>query len=233
MSPIRILALFALMAWAAGCGKGNTSKFDTPEAAFKAFQTASEAEDWQAAARCLTPESQAMMADGLIFAASFATLGSTEKEKELEQLLKNHKIDMDAEPKAPKDKDAAAMPSFVAEVEDKPALIEDLFGWLKKNSSSRGPSFDVKKLGEVKTDGDKATALAETEDGDKPVEFRRVDGGWLIHLPSGGGPSVSDGPELPPPGIVPPNPFDAAPPGNPFEKGDPAPPPLKPDTPDL
>jgi hypothetical protein len=214
MSPVRALALFALIAWAAGCGQGSTRKFDSPEAAFKAFQEATEAEDWQAAARCLTPESQAMMADGLIFGASFATLGDPEKEKELEQLLKRYEIDMDAEPKEPQDKDPSAMPSFVADVENKPALIEDLFAWLKKNSTGGGPSFEIKKLGEVKIDGDEATAMAETEDGDKPIEFRRVDGGWLIHLPSDRGPSAGgDLPELPPPGIVPPNPFDADPSG--------------------
>ncbi|MEX2142532.1 MAG: hypothetical protein WD894_24980 [Pirellulales bacterium] len=213
MSPLRAFALFGLLAWAAGCGKGTTSKFDTPEAAFNAFQKAMEAEDWQAAARCLTPESQATMADGLIFGSSFATFGDTEKAKDLKQLLKRYEIDMDAEPKEPADKDAAAMPSFVADVENKPALIEDLFAWLNKNSTSGSPTFEIKNLGEVKIDGDEATAMAETERGDQPVEFRKVDGGWLIHLPNGGGPTVSgDGPELPPPGIVPPNPFDAVPP---------------------
>jgi hypothetical protein len=209
---MRAFALFALTVWATGCGKGSSTKFDTPEAAFNAFQEAAKSEDWQAAARCLTPESQAMMADGLIFAASFATLGDKEKEKSLDELLKKHKIDMDAEPKEPADKDPMAMPSFVADVEDKPALIEDLFAWLEKNSSGKGgPDFEVKKLGEVKIDGDQATAMAETDRGDKPVEFRRIDGGWLVHLPSGPGPSVSgDGPELPPAGVIPPNPFDAA-----------------------
>ena len=72
--------------------------------------------------------------------------------------------------------------------------------------------------------------MAETESGDKPVEFRRVDGGWLVHLPSGPGPGISgDGPELPPPGVIPPNPFDALPPGdeNAVDKG-----PVQPDLPD-
>jgi hypothetical protein len=210
---MRAFALFALTVWATGCGKGSTTKFDTPEAAFNAFQEAAKSEDWQAAARCLTPESQAMMADGLIFAASFATLGEKEKEKSLEELLKKHKIDMDAEPKEPADKDPNAMPSFVAEVENKPALIEDLFAWLEKNSSGKGgPNFEARELGEVKIDGDQATAMADSGD---TVEFRRIDGGWLVHLPSGPGPRVSgEGPELPPAGVIPPNPFDAAPPSD-------------------
>jgi hypothetical protein len=231
MSRLRALAVFALTVWATGCGQGSTRKFDTPEAAFNAFQEAAKSEDWQAAARCLTLESQEMMADGLIFAASFATLGNKEKEKELDDLLKRHKIDINAEPKESADKDPTAMPSFVADVENKPALIEDLFAWLEKNSSGKGgPNFEVKKLGEVKIDGDQAASMAETDGGDKPVEFRRVDGGWLVHLPSGPGPSVSgDGPELPPPGVIPPNPFDAA---TPVDEGAADKEPAQPEVPD-
>ena len=80
----------AVVVFSSGCGKSAATKFDTPEAAFQAFQTATEAEDWPTAANCLTAESQTMMADGLILGVSFSTGGDAQKEKEVAALLKKH-----------------------------------------------------------------------------------------------------------------------------------------------
>ena len=66
MSHARLLIVFAVVGLAAGCGDSAPQKFNSPEAAFKAFQDAVNDEDWKTAANCMTTESQAMMADGLV-----------------------------------------------------------------------------------------------------------------------------------------------------------------------
>jgi hypothetical protein len=178
----RVLSLVAIVALAftSGCGKSAATKFDTPEAAFQAFQDATAAEDWQTAANCLTAESQTMMADGLVLGVSFSTGGDAQKEKDVAALLKKHGIDLDAEP--PAAKDGPGMPEISASVKDKPALISDLMAWLKKNKDGGGFALQLNKIGKVTIDGDKATAMVETDRGQRPIAFVRADGGWLVSM---------------------------------------------------
>jgi hypothetical protein len=183
----RVLSFLAMVAvtFSMGCGKSAPPKFDTPEAAFTAFKEATEAEDWQTAVNCLTADSQTMMADGLILGVSFSTGGDEQKEKDVAALLKKHGIDLDAEP--PAAKDGPGMPEISAGVTDKPALISDLMAWLKKNKDG-GNFIQLKKIGKVTVDGDKATAMVETENGQRPIAFVRVDGGWLLSMTDEAGP---------------------------------------------
>src|SRR5262245_31883166 len=139
-----LIAIVGVMfSW--GCGKSAATKFDTPEAAFKAFQEATEAEDWQTAANCLTADSQTMMADGLILGVSFSTSGDEQKEKDVAALLKKHGIDLDADP--PAAKQGTGMPEISASLKDKPALISDLMAWLKKNKGGGEFAFQIKQMG--------------------------------------------------------------------------------------
>jgi hypothetical protein len=196
----RVLSLVAIVAvaFSAGCGKSATAKFDTPEAAFAAFQEATEAEDWPTAANCMTADSQTMMADTLILGASLSTGGDAQKENDVKALLKKHGIDLDAEP--PAAKQGAEMPAISASVNDKPALINDLMVWLKRNKDSGSVFVQVKKIGKVTINGDKASAMVGTNDGQSPMAFVRVDGGWLISMAEGRGPG---GPPNLDPGDIP------------------------------
>jgi hypothetical protein len=179
-------ALITTVALTSGCGESSTAarSFDSPDAVFSAFQESTKAEDWPGAARCLTAESQAMLADGMIIAASFQTAGDSAKEQDLKAILKRHGIDLDA---ALSDEASPTGPtSLAASAKDKSALLADVWAWLKKNGKNGGgPDLRMDKLTDVKAEGDQATALADTSRGQRPIEFRRVDGGWLIHLPSG------------------------------------------------
>jgi hypothetical protein len=198
MGRVSSLVAVVAVAFTLGCGKSAARKFDTPEAAFKAFQEATEAADWQTAANCLTADSQTMMADDLILGVSFSTGGDEQKEKDVAALLKKHGIDLDAEP--PAAKGGAGMPEISAAVKDKPALISDLMTWLKQNKDGGGTFLQLKKIGKVSVDGDKATAMVETDNGQRPIAFVRVDGGWLLSMDEDrgrGGPPRLDPDDMP------------------------------------
>ena len=209
MCRLRVLAAMSMVAFLAGCGKSAATKYDSPEAVFTAFQKATESDDWQTAANCLTAADQSMMADGLIIGASFSTMGDANKEKDITALLKRHGVDLDQKNEPPSPGPGGEMPSPSDKIKDKPALIADLMAWLKKNAAGDGgPEIALKKLEQLKVDGDRATGTVETAHGNRPIEFHRVDGGWLISMeggrPRGGGgldagPGVKafDGPDFP------------------------------------
>ena len=94
------------------------------------------------------------------------------------------------------------MPSPSETVKDRPALIADLMTWVKKNADKEGgPDFRLQKLSELKVDGDRATGTAESQRGQESIEFVRVDGSWLMHMPQGRGPGgPGPGDFEPPPG---------------------------------
>ena len=92
------------------------------------------------------------------------------------------------------------MGSIAKSAKDKPALIGELFAWLKKNSNGSGSDFRVQELGKVTVDGDHATATVDTGRGKRPIEFHRIEGGWLISMPEGRPPpgSAAGGPDFKP-----------------------------------
>jgi len=167
---------------------------ETPEAAFAAFQEAAQEKDWKAVAELLTPESQESMAAGMIFIASFMAAFDEGKGKELEQLLKKHGLDPDAA-KGPDAEEAAsleqALKAAVGPIKDKPALIAEMIGWLDENAEGAGGSSFAEgfgsiasaKLSDLSIEGDTATGTVTGEDESGPIEFRRLNGRWLIHIP--------------------------------------------------
>jgi hypothetical protein len=212
MCHARLLIVIVVAGLAAGCGDSAPQKHNSPEGVFKAFQDAVNDEDWKTAANCMTTESQAMMADGLVLAALFGTGGDAAKEKEVTQMLKGHGIDLDAEPPAGGPGNGK-MPSPSDTVKDRPALIADLMAFVKKNADKKGgPDFRLQNLSNLKVDGDRATGTVEAQRGEEPIEFVRVDGSWLISMPGGRGPGpAGPGPgdfEPPPGGNTPNAPLD-------------------------
>lgn len=161
--------------------------YDTPQAAFDALSKAAKNNDWKTATSLLTPESQSMMAAGMMLGASFMTMGDEAKQKDLEQLLKKHGVDMDEEPS---DEDPEAGPeALTRNIKDLPTFVGEINEWMQKNGEGADSGFpEMGELGEVTIDGDTASATVDTEMGPQPIEFRRVDGNWLIHLPMDGPP---------------------------------------------
>ncbi len=155
----------------------------TPQAAYAAFKKAALAQDWGTAAGLLSDESQDMLAASMMLGASFMTMGTPEKEKSLEKLLARHGMNLDDEPQGP----ANGPGDLVAEVKDKQAFIRDISAWIAKHGDDEGmPLASLGELSNLETDGDHATATADTENGPQPIEFVNNGGSWRLHLPMDG-----------------------------------------------
>jgi len=176
-----------------GCGGCSPTKHDSPEAAFDALQEAAQEGDWETAMQQMTEQSQAKMAGGLVFGLGMMAAFDPKSKDEVESLLKEHGLDPDAEeddePIHGNDMEAA-LKKMTDPIEDKPAFIADAIALMKKlNKKEGGSSFDfpVGKLEDLKVDGNSATAVIVVSKKGKeerePVEFRKVDGGWLVHIP--------------------------------------------------
>jgi hypothetical protein len=198
-------ALCALLALCSGCGgkqegePGAPEASQTPEAAFAAFQDAAEEKDWKAVAELLTPESQQSLAGAMIFAASLVAAFEEEKGEEIEELLAKHGLDPDVT-EGPDEMDATsldeALKAIAGPIANKPAFIADMIGWLDENAEESGlGDIASGKLGDVTISGDTASATITDDEGPNPIEFRRLNGRWLIHVPeeeTGMGPGFED-----------------------------------------
>jgi hypothetical protein len=239
MHRLIVPALLSFTLTLAGCGGGDTAgdpaatpttgsssgtatpqatpsiaaTYDTPQAVYDAFAKASKEKNWKTATALLSRESQSMMAAGMIMGASFMTMGDEAKQKDLEQLLQKHGIDLNEEP--PADDQDAGPEALTRPIKDLPTFVGEVAAWMDKQGDGEGSGMpEMGKLGEVTVDGDNATASIETEMGPQPIEFHRVDGSWLIHLPMEGPPPDADMPlepsaldpgELNPDAATPPN----------------------------
>ncbi len=206
MKSISFLAIVS-SAFVVGCGseeKESTDKkkadadggkpaaaaaqsFDTPEAVFAAFSQATANNDWQSAIGMITDESKAMVVMGMIFQAGFMTMDDEAKGKELEQIGKKYGLDENMpEPASPDDVDVNSL------VDDLPGFIGELSAWIAANDTdSKGGFPKLTEVSDIKIDGDSATGLVKTEDGQQPIEFRKVDGQWKVHMATGPPPAPS------------------------------------------
>lgn len=166
-----------------------SSPGETPEATFGSFKKAATAKDWKTATSLLALESQQRIAGSSIMMSKFLTKGSKEKAESRAALLKKHGVEeKDAKELAAATDPMAAMAEMVKNVKDIPALVGEVETWSSKNKTAdrkAGLFLDVGSLSEVTVDGDSASATAETKrTGPQVVEFIKVDGGWLMQLPS-------------------------------------------------
>lgn len=152
---------------------------DSPEAAFKAFSRAMQAQDYPRAISVASGESQALLASGLVMEVEFMEIEDNAKKESRDSLLKKHAVDL------------SGPDTLLKSVKDIPALVSELTEWLKENAvgSIQSGFPDFGELGKVTVDGEKATAQVDTKRGWRPIEFRKVDGNWVVHLPKNSSPT--------------------------------------------
>ena len=175
----------------AGSGPAGSASDDageSPEAAFAALKQAAEQEDWDAAARLLTDDSQTAIAGMLVFVGGLVAAFDAEEGKGLEELMEKHGLSEDVDPEPPPGTDLsdplAMVKALASVVEDKPAFIGEVMDWMVENAdSTEDPDFAAAKLTDLVIDGDTASATVTGVDVGDTIEFRRVDGKWLVHLP--------------------------------------------------
>ncbi|WP_182870992.1 hypothetical protein [Stieleria mannarensis] len=170
--------------------EAQQATFETPDAVTKAFAEAAKNNDWKSAIEMITPESQEMIVTGMVMQASFMTMEDEAKGKELKALMERHGLDeasmSDEGPGIGEEPDVNRL------VDDLPAFVADLAAWIAKHDTdSSNPFASIGDVTDVKIDGDAATGKLATEMGKQPVEFRKIDGGWKLHLAMGPPPEPS------------------------------------------
>lgn len=198
LSASMSLSLLLFSIGATGCG---SKKHDSPDDVFNAAKAAMEEKDMEAFMECLTEESQDVFAGGIamvsVMMKAFSGLGGQdEKAKEaftkIDKVMADHGLTeefmknmQDAKPSSP----AEGFKELLKPVKDKPKFVSEMMAALEsmgdKGSSGPGDGF-MGELTDVKIDGDTATGVAVgKKDGKEEKEdlnFKKVDGGWLIHL---------------------------------------------------
>jgi len=158
----------------------------TPEEVFNAFAEATRANDMTTVVSLLTPESQGMMTIGLVMSASFMTVGDSGKEKSLDVLMRKHISDWDDENAAMGE--GGGPEAILESIGDLPGFVREVSAWMAANGGDDESGFqEIGALGEVTIDGDTAKAEVETEGGMEPLEFRKIDGQWRVHMGGPGG----------------------------------------------
>ena len=212
----------------------STKKYESPEAVFAAFQKAAEKDDMPAAIKLTTKESQQAIAGSMVFALSMVAAFDPEKGGEIEAMIREHGVTEEEENEPPEGLDlnspVAMVKAMGAMLDDPVAFVSDAVELM--DGESQANEFANGELIDLQVDGDSAAAMIESDNEQQPIEFRKVDDGWLIHIPdetfergmSGGGDiEINSGAqfdefefhydepdELPPPDAITKDEFDAA-----------------------
>ena len=177
-----------------GCG---SKEHESPEAVFEAAKSALADEDMEGFMNCLTPESQDLFSGMLVMLGTmmkgFAALAGDDPDalqsvSKIEKVLETHGLSEDVMgmmESADESDPAAAMQKLVEPIKDKAAFVGDMFEIFNEMDDSKRPSPGDQFKGalkDIKIDGDSASAVLEDGGKSEPVQFRKVEGSWLIHL---------------------------------------------------
>ena len=212
---MRLLTIgLVLVGLAAGSSQAVAAKFDSPQACFDEAKTQIIKKNYDGFCRCLTPDSQNLMA-GMFsmlpsMMKSFAALGGEEAIKEIDakfakinDVIKKHGIEADKLPdmteimkiQQDEDKMKARFNKMLAPVKDRAAYLADLMKALESLQEGQPGAASIADAinGELKgltVTGDSATGTLVVkkngQDQEQPFNFKKIDGGWLIDLPMQG-----------------------------------------------
>jgi hypothetical protein len=159
--------------------------YDSPEAVFAAYKQAYANKDFPALVRCFAPEIQDWMLGMWTVVALLSTDQLPEEPvHELVELMAKHGFNEEGEP--------GELPFKTRE--DRDAYLTELFNWMNKidakyidDSESLLDQFwgqSTGNLGEIKTDGDKASATVMDGDNQpEKLEFIQIEGKWFLTMP--------------------------------------------------
>lgn len=205
MQVTKLIAVAAVLAAAllmAGCGgKGGAA---TPQAAFEKMQAAAKEKRWKDMYGTMTPQTQERMIGSMImvpmmiwgmqeaFAGDDAEKkkAAQDKLKAFSDTLKTHGIDLDEKKEG--DKPNVQNPDemfkeLLKNVKDRPALFEFVMKTLDELPDAKSNPMVDGKLEDLKESGDSATATVKTKQDETEtstaIEFKKIDGGWFVHMP--------------------------------------------------
>lgn len=178
---------------------------ESPQAVFEKFFKAGKNSEWKAMFSCLTDESGGMLivsfsAFPLMMLEMQAQFAEGDEKKEAEKardeylsLLKTHGLDIEklqqqqAPPENDEDRDKFVKEAL-AGVTDRAGLFAGIMDFMSKQGNGNAFGADQEAtLENVEVNGDSATGTVKTtRDGEvqeQPIEFKKVNGKWLIELP--------------------------------------------------
>lgn len=178
----RILLLLTAVCILPGCGDDESDAengaagqagFETPEAAFEAFQKAGAAKDFVGVVDCLSPESRDEMVMIVALPLGLMAAFDSEKEESVKKLFEKHGV-------SPDDED----PDAIKRIPDKAAFIADCMKWLDENSDKDSATpLASGTLGKVTITGDEANGAVTTDDGETDeANFQRINGRWFVKI---------------------------------------------------
>ena len=194
--PLTALLLLGLVA---GCGfkieklkehkpeEVKPQGFETPQAAFAALGDAIEENDFLAITQCVTDETAAAFAGGLII--SGAVLKATGVAgMEIDGVLRKHDLDASALEDVQKKistlvQDPESITTLAEPIEDKRLFVADMLQAM--HALGRPLPFRPlnAELSQLQVNGDAAIGMLEREEGKmEHINFRRGDVGWQVHL---------------------------------------------------
>jgi len=179
-----------------------STRYATPEAVWEAQKKATENQDWKTLYNTLTPETRDRMASGIAFIALMAG-GADES---MAAIVKKHGLKSQT---TATDTSSPAgltqmfsqlqqqMESAADSIEDKESFFVDVMAYFaEKGEEMQGQMGNQQmtmmtasqELKDVVIDGDRArgtqTISVMGNTVNVPIEFRQIDGSWLIHQPS-------------------------------------------------
>ena len=188
-----------LLGLAAGCGfkieklkehepeQVEPQGFDSPQAALTALSEAIEQDDFVTIARCVTDETAAAFAGGLII--SGAVLKATGVAgSEIDRVLDQHNLDASALEDVQKKistlvQDPNSITTLAEPIAEKRLFVADMLEAMHRLGRPLPISPISAELSQLRIDGDAAIGMLEREEGNpERIAFRRGDLGWQVHL---------------------------------------------------
>jgi hypothetical protein len=174
--------------------------YSSPQAAFEALKQAQVSRNWGAMYDTVTPDSRERLVSGFAFIAQMAA----GQEPEVAAILKKYGVATDApQPSSPGDfaqfmqNMQDSMKKAAEGVSDKRGFFVELLRYFETREEVKQKlnEDELSKLAsaeliDLTIDGDTARAKQTTAIGSgsvtQSIEFRRINGGWLVHLPEHG-----------------------------------------------
>lgn len=167
--------------------KIETTGFETPELAYNSYSTAATKEDFVAMTAALTPDSRISLCGQLCLMISVFGEFDPEGPDACETFLSSHgvhdmKLSQVSESKE-ENGPAAFMNALGHQVRSADAFIPAAFEFLKKIPDANIKGFGRGTIGKITVLEDTAFATVSTATDTRPIEFRRLNGGWLVQIP--------------------------------------------------
>ena len=162
-------------------------KPDTPEEAFQSIKQSLEAGDIYTFAACLSDDSQAILVSSMLTVLHSIPDLKPDRKDEVFALMKRHEISPDEKPKVSNNIEEhkammADMRRQAGLVKDKPQFLAEFDKFAPGTIIGTFGYLSFTEVVDVTIDGDSASAQMTIGKRNDPMQFKRENGGWRLHI---------------------------------------------------